>query len=237
MFTQVHVFTQELKALVEQKHLLKHPFYQMWEEGTLPIEVMRSYAKQYYHLERNFPNFLSLMLMSCDDEAAREKILENFDDETRGKKNHRELWLRFGETIGVSREEMKNSQMLPETAETIEVFKAVCAPSFLSGAAALAAYESQIPAIAQKKLEGLVKHYGIVEEEGTEFFRVHAVLDVHHAQVWWDLIENYAKTEEQKRLVIEALTKGRDALWNFLSGVLRAYMPEAAQDLESTCTL
>lgn len=247
------MFTQELLALIDEKHLLKHPFYQAWTEGKLPIEVMRKYAEQYYHLERNFPNFLSLMLMTCDDESIRTKILDNFNDETSGSQNHRELWLRFGEAIGASREDMKNSKMLPETAAAIETFKELCSQNYLIGAAALAAYESQIPAIASKKIEGLVKHYGIIEGEGIEFFRVHVFMDIKHAQVWWDMIAGHVEQaehtkseqtnskavgpstkigESKKEEIQQATKKARDALWNFLTGVLKAYMPEA---LEMSC--
>lgn len=183
------------------------------------MEVMQKYAEQYYHLERNFPNFLSAMLMTCDDEGIRAKILENFHDETNGTHNHRELWLQFGEAIGASREDMKNSEMLPETAAAIATFQNICASSYIQGAGALAAYESQMPAIAAKKIEGLEKNYGVFA--GTEFFKVHGIVDVHHAQVWWDMIEG------QEADVAESVKAGRDALWNFLTGILKAYMPEA----------
>lgn len=220
------MLTQDLSALIDEKHLLKHAFYQMWEKGTLPMEVMKKYAEQYYHLERNFPNFLSAMLMTCDDEGIRAKILANFNDETGGANNHRELWLKFGEAIGASREDMKNSEMLPETAEAIATFQKICASSYIQGAGALAAYESQMPAIAAKKIEGLLDHYGMEAGDGTEFFRVHGIMDIGHSQVWWDMLEGH---EEE---VAESVKAGRDALWNFLTGVLKAYMPEA---LEMSC--
>lgn len=233
------MLTQDLLALIDEKHLLKHPFYQMWTKGTLPIEVMRKYAEQYYHLERNFPGFLSAMLMTCDDEHIRALILENFQDETAGAKNHRELWLRFGEGIGVTREAMKNSQPLPETTAVIATFQKWCSHSYLTGAAALAAYESQIPAIAAKKLEGLTKNYNITSPEATEFFRVHGVMDIKHAQVWWDILEQAVVEqtifsseenlldESTKILVTTATHEAGEALWTFLSGITREYIPEA----------
>ena len=33
-----------LDALTEEMSLLKHPFYQQWTAGTLPIERLRNYA-------------------------------------------------------------------------------------------------------------------------------------------------------------------------------------------------
>jgi pyrroloquinoline-quinone synthase len=219
-------FQEQLLAHIDAKHLLKHAFYQMWNEGTLPMEVMQKYAEQYYHLERAFPTFLSLMLQTCDDESVRASILDNFNDETGGALNHRELWLRFGEGIGATREDMKNSTPLPETQAAIDTFKALCSKNYLVGAAALAAYESQIPAIAAKKLEGLAQNYGIVDDRTREFFTVHGTMDVKHANVWWDMLKEAPETQKAE---LEAATReGAAALWNFLSGILKAYMPEPA---------
>lgn len=221
-------FQAQLLATIDEKHLLKHAFYQMWSEGTLPIEMMQKYAEQYYHLERAFPTFLSLMLQTCDDEGIRAAILDNFNDETTGEKNHRELWLRFGEGIGATREDMKNSIPLPETLAAIETFKRLCAKHYLTGTGALAAYESQIPAIAAKKLEGLEKNYGITDARTKEFFSVHGVMDIKHSNVWWDLLAAANLSEDQKVEVEAATKEGATALWNFLDGILREYMPANA---------
>jgi len=221
-------FQANLLALIDEKHLLKHGFYQMWNNGTLPMEVMQKYAEQYYHLERAFPTFLSLMLQTCDDESARASILDNFNDETAGTKNHRELWLRFGEGIGATREAMISSTPLPETLAAIETFKTLCAQNYLIGAAALAAYESQIPAIAAKKLEGLSARYGIIDERTREFFTVHGVMDIKHSNVWWDMLANANLSEAQKTEAAAATESGAAALWGFLDGILKAYLPEAA---------
>lgn len=219
-------FQTVLLTHIDAKHLLKHSFYQMWNEGTLPIEVMQKYAEQYYHLERAFPTFLALMLQTCDDAAARAAILDNFNDETAVAKNHRELWLRFGVAIGCTREEMKNSTPLPETINAIATFSRLCAKNYLVGAAALTAYESQIPAIAAKKLEGLRKNYGIESPEGTEFFVVHGVMDVKHTDTWWKMLSNVSETEKPE---LEAAAKeGAAALWGFLDGIMREYMPANA---------
>lgn len=223
-------FIAQLKAEIDKKHLLKHPFYQMWEQGTLPIEVMQKYAAQYYHLERNFPIFLSMMHAGCDIFEIRQAITDNLYDEEHGLNNHTELWLRFGETIGTTREAMKAATPLPETQRTIDTFKKCSAASFLEGSGALAAYESQIPSIAEKKLAGLKKNYGIDDPAGTEFFRVHSVLDVKHANEWWNIIEMHATTPQRQLAVMKAVQQGRDTLWGFLDGVCRVYLPQGKQD-------
>ena len=225
-------FITHLQKLIAEKHLLNHPFYKHWSAGTLPLPVMQKYTEQYYHLEKNFPTFLSRMHADCDDFAARQSITDNLYDEEHGEQNHRELWLRFAEAIGVTRETVQSSTPLPETAAAIENFKKMSAESFVSGSAALAAYESQIPAVATSKIDGLKKYYNITNERGTDFFRVHSTLDVAHSNEWWNIIEKHATTPELKEKVEQAVVVGRDALWNFLDGVCRAYFPEA---LEMQC--
>lgn len=220
-------FIQELKDLIAEKHLLNHPFYQAWTAGTLPIEVMQKYAEQYYHLEKNFPNFLSAMLMTAESEDARQIIMDNFRDEAEGSQNHRELWLKFGEGIGATREGMKGSEALAQTTAAVSTFDALSRQSFLLGAAALAAYESQVPEVAKEKIDGLVRNYGIDSEATMKFFRVHGDVDVQHSEAWWDIIEKYCDSEAVKQEVRNAVAQGRDALWNFLTGIMEAYYPEA----------
>ncbi len=223
----MNYFINQLQTEIDKKHLLKHQFYQMWEKGTLPITVMQKYAEQYYHLERNFPVFLSMMHSGCEVFEIRQAITDNLYDEEHGPNNHTELWLRFGEVIGAKREDIKQSNPLPETQQAIDTFKKMSASSFLTGAGALAAYESQIPAISEKKLHGLKQNYGISEERGTEFFKLHSVLDVKHANVWWDIISQHANTPERQLAVMKAVQQGRDSLWGFLDGVTREYIEKS----------
>lgn len=222
-------FIQSLKVLIAEKHLLSHPFYQMWTAGTLPLEAMQRYAEQYYHLEKNFPRFLSRMHAECDDFSVRQAITENLYDEEHGNENHRELWLRFGEGIGTTRADMERSVPLQETKVAIDKFIKLSAESFLSGVAALSAYESQVPEVAHSKIDGLQKNYGVTDENTLKFFRVHFGLDVGHTESWWNILATKARSDEQQESVKAAVVAGRDALWGFLDGVYREYVPEALE--------
>ena len=101
------LFSNYLKTIINEKHLLKHPFYKLWEQGQLPLSALSRYAEQYYHLETNFPRFLSRLHSQCEDFAVRQVITDNLYDEEHGESNHRELWLRFGESVGATRGKME----------------------------------------------------------------------------------------------------------------------------------
>ncbi len=226
-------FVARLQEIIAEKHLLQHPFYKHWSAGTLPIAVMQKYAEQYYHLEKNFPRLLSRVHTACEEPAVRQVLSDNLHDEEYGENNHRELWLRFAEAVGVDRGTVETSEPILETKETLASLMEACGQSTLSGIGALSAYESQIPAVAESKLNGLEKHYGISDERGTEFFRLHGVVDIEHSTAWWNVIDERALTEEARGETEAGVTVGRDALWNFLDGVCREYFPEA---LATLCT-
>ncbi|MFN7131469.1 MAG: iron-containing redox enzyme family protein, partial [Myxococcales bacterium] len=113
-------FAGELVARLAPKHLLNHPFYQAWSAGELTQEQLASYARQYYHQVLAFPRYVSGVHAACTDLEERQKLLENLIAEERGERNHPELWLRFAEGLGATREQVKGEALLPETEEMIE---------------------------------------------------------------------------------------------------------------------
>ena len=48
-------FLSALDNLIAEKHLLKHPFYQLWSQGKLTRENLREYAISYYPHVAAFP--------------------------------------------------------------------------------------------------------------------------------------------------------------------------------------
>src|SRR5579859_1832868 len=111
-----------LAALGTEMSLLKHPFYQQWSAGTLSAQRLRNYAIQYYRHVAAFPRYLSALHSRCDDLETRQALLENLIDEERGAENHPALWLKFGEALGVTRDEMLAAAPLPAAAALVETF-------------------------------------------------------------------------------------------------------------------
>ena len=174
---------QTLDATIASTHLLDHPFYQRWTAGTLTTDELRDYANQYFHYAMAFPTFVSAIHAQTEDIAVRQMLLENLIEEERGPENHPELWLRFCESLGLDREDVKSGLANDATRGLIATMKSLARDGALhEGLAALYAYESQIPAVAKAKIEGLAKNYGISAERDIAFFSVHMDADVLHSQ-------------------------------------------------------
>jgi pyrroloquinoline-quinone synthase len=222
---------EQLDAIVAQKHLLTHPFYVAWTEGKLTREHLKHYAEQYFHHVLAFPTYISAVHYNTPHLAVRQELLENLVGEEQGEKNHPALWRNFAVALGATAEELETSEKLATTTNLINTFRQLCLNSpFYAGLAALHVYESQIPEVASVKIDGLKQFYGMDNPADYEFFSVHQVADVYHAESTAKLIEAYAVTPEQQAEVKQVAETAANALWHFLDGVYETYCQDIAAE-------
>lgn len=221
---------RSIDELIDERHLLKHPFYVAWQEGTLTPEALRTYAEQYYQHVRAFPTYISALHSRCADLTTRQTLLRNLNDEEAGPDNHPELWRRFAAAAGCDLDSIDDVELLPETASAIEDFRqAMNEGSVARGLAALYAYESMVPEVAAEKIRGLAAHYGIEGSPGTDYFEVHRTLDVEHADETRALVVSMARSPEQRSEAEAGAAIALEAINRLLDGVCRAHdIPRAA---------
>jgi pyrroloquinoline-quinone synthase len=221
-------FEREICSIVDDRHLLKHPFYVAWSKGELSIDQLGTYAEQYMHYVLAEPTFLSAVHSNTPhfardgktDLGPRQTILQNLVDEELGPRNHPALWKCFAEALGVSDNDLSAATPLPATSRLIETFTQLCRNQpYYAGLAALHAFESQVPAIAAAKIDGLRRFYGFNDPAAYEFFTVHKDADVEHSAREWCLIEQAADSAGKRAEVSMATREACDALWGFLSNV------------------
>jgi pyrroloquinoline-quinone synthase len=216
---------QEIDKAIGQYAMLSHPFYQLWSEGKLSQETLAEYAKQYYAHVKAFPTYVSSVHSRCDDLEVRQMLLENLIEEERGEDNHPELWLRFAEGLGVSRDEVRNAELLPSTRDTVARLKALTGnEDYRLGVAALYAYESQIPEVAATKRSGLKDFYGIDDARAVSFFTAHEVADQVHRQIEMKILSDSCDTDQTREQTVVAAREAARSLWDFLTGVHEAYI-------------
>src|SRR4029078_2665356 len=208
---------------IEAKHLLKHPFYLAWTRGELSREALADYARQYYQHVAAFPTYLSAVHAKCDDQSIRKELLNNLIDEEAGSPNHPELWLNFAEGLGISVRDAQTAEKWTETRNLIDTFRSVCGNgSTAERLAALYAYESQIPAICESKIDGLKKHYGFADPKHSEYFSVHIEADRELSAAEQELLGRHVGHQNFES-VRASVNRVLDALWEMLSGVCRRH--------------
>ncbi len=185
----------QLDSILEKWSLLKHPFYQAWSAGTLPVEALKVYASEY-------GTFVSILAEGWntlqDDETAEEE------------REHAKLWEKFAAALGAKIEspQIRQTQKLIDTARTLFARRA-------STLGAMYAFEAQQPATAQSKLAGLKTHYSLPAAV-EPYFEVHAE-NWHESEKILKAIS--ALTAEEQDEAVAACEKMSKSLWNALTGI------------------
>jgi pyrroloquinoline-quinone synthase len=220
------MFSKELNQKLDKYHLLNHPFYKSWNEGKLTREIIKDYAEQYYQHVKAFPRYISATHSLCEDIEKRKILLENLNDEENAEADHPKLWKNFALAMGADEEKLEKVEADKFTKDLIDNFFKNGRSTYAEGLASLYTYERQIPEIAETKIQGLKKYYGVNSKEGLEFFEAHKKADIYHREECEKLLDSLSK-EEQGKAEKAALSTAQ-YLWSFLSGIAAKHNLQAA---------
>ena len=206
-----------LDSLVQEHHLLKHPFYRAWTEGSLSRESLQLYAEQYYQHVRSYPENLRELVGRTNGNLAQ-IVQENLDEELDPVSPHPMLWRQFAESVGVSEASLNDARPLPGVAALLDTFDEISAQgSPIQAIAAFYAYESQVPEISTQKIAGLRRFYDITEPRALAYFSVHEEADVRHRTVWREWLGE--QNDEGMFGALCAAERSLKALWGALDAV------------------
>ena len=210
-----------LDALIQKHHLLQHPFYQAWTKGTLTRASLQLYAAQYYKHVEAFPQHLRRLATRTEGEL-RSLIEENLAEEENPRLPHPKLWRDFAASLDVEGATLDSTQPLPDTQALVDTFQQISEQGTPTEAvAAFYAYESQVPEIATRKIDGLRRFYNITEPRSLAYFAVHEEADVRHRQAWRTWLA------QQSGVDTEAVLHGAERALRALWGALDAVSPES----------
>ena len=175
---------KQIDEIIEEKSLLKHPFYQMWSDGELSRESLAGYSKEYFQLVKAVPLFMTPIIEQAPDSILGE-LIENQQEES----DHIKPWISFAGELGISEDELISYSGLAKTRKSVSDLNELMI-SYEGGSAAMYTFEKEIPKISQTKLDGLAKFYGITSNEATEYFKLHTTADIRHTASWRNILES-----------------------------------------------
>lgn len=189
--------THTLDTHIGQWNLLEHPFYQAWSNGTLPVEALRAYAREYGAFIQTLPEGWDTL---GETKAADVEVM------------HARLWDAFAtalETRVAAHTEVAEVKALVDTAKTL-----FAAPASAIGA--LYAFEKQQPQTAASKLTGLDTHYTQIAEGARPYFEAH-LDDTHEVAMLEHKMTGF--TAAERKTCEDACATMSKAMWNALSGL------------------
>jgi pyrroloquinoline-quinone synthase len=213
---------ESVDRLIEEYHLLKHPFYQAWTEGKLSKESLQLYAEQYYQHVRAFPENLKQFAGRARGPLA-ELVEENLAEEVNPTAPHPQLWREFAESLGVDETALNTARPLPGIAALLDTYDEFASQGTMAQAvAAFYVYEAQVPEIAVEKMSGLRECYEITEPRALAYFGVHKEADQRHRTAWRGWLAEQDDVGDAIG-VLCAAERSLKALW----GALDAVYPQA----------
>jgi pyrroloquinoline-quinone synthase len=208
---------ESLDALIQEHHLLKHPFYRAWTEGKLTKESLKLYAEQYYQHVRAFPENLRELAGRASGPLAV-LVNENLAEELDPSGPHPALWRQFAQSLGVSDAALDGARPLPGIAALLDTYDEVSSQGTMTQAvASFYVYEAQVPEIAAQKISGLLRFYNIMEPRALAYFGVHQEADVRHRAAWRAWLT--AHNDEDAFGVLCSAERSLKALWGALDAV------------------
>ncbi|MCV0372367.1 MAG: iron-containing redox enzyme family protein [Nitrosarchaeum sp.] len=205
---------KHIDQMIEERSLLKHPFYEMWSDGKLTLDSLAGYSKEYFQLVKSVPSFMTPIIEKAPPSEISE-LVANQKEES----EHIQPWIRFAGALGISEEELMQYEGLPKTQHAVSDL-AQLMNTYEGGSCAMYAFEKEIPKISQTKLEGLAEFYGMSSQDATEYFKLHTEADIRHAAAWRHILENVSTDKDN---LIEIADKSISAQNLLLDSCYEAY--------------
>ena len=174
---------KRIDEMIEERSLLKHPFYQMWSDGKLTIESLAGYSKEYFQIVKTVPSFMTPII-----EKAPESVIGELIDNQQEEADHIQFWIKFAGELGISEEELIKYDGLKKTKNAVSDLSELM-NTYDGGSCAMYAFEKEIPKISQTKLDGMEKFYEMSSDDATEYFKLHTEADIRHVAVWRNILE------------------------------------------------
>lgn len=186
---------KQLDLILEKWNLLNHPFYQSWSAGTLPVAALQVYASEYGAFIATLAEGWTTL---NDTETAHEE------------QEHAALWDQFAKALGTH-------VTVPEITQTIQLVmtsrELFAKPATALGA--MYAFETQQPATAKSKLDGLRTHYSL-SREVEPYFEIHSA-NWHESEKLLAAIIQLTPGEQVEAQA--ACERMAESLWDALTGI------------------
>lgn len=219
-------FEQALRDKGRLYHI-HHPFQVRMNQGLSSKQEVQGWVANRYYYQVNIPLKDAAIMANCSDRDVRrewvQRILDH--DGTAGEEGGIEAWLRLGESVGLSREEIVAQQhVLPGVRFACDAYVNFARRASWQEAACSSLTELFAPEIHQKRLDNWPDHYTWIEPQGYHYFRSRlsqARRDVEHGL---RITLDYFRTWDQQQHALSILQFKLDVLWSMLDAMQMAYV-------------
>jgi pyrroloquinoline-quinone synthase len=194
------------------------------DAGELSREELGRWVANRFYYQRCIPLKDAAILSNCPEvEVRREWISRIIDHDGTGPGTGGiESWLRLGEALGVSREELESERrVLPAVRYAVDAYVSFAKQRPWIEAVASSLTELFGPSAIKVRLAALEEHYAWIDPAGLQYFRDRLVLAPRDADYALGLVVEWCVTREQQDRAVAALRFKTEMLWAQLEAIER----------------
>lgn len=213
----------QLRAQGARYHNL-HPFHRRMDAGELTREELQRWVTNRFYYQKCIPLKDAAILSNCPEIDVRRAWIRRIIDHdgTDADPGGIESWLRLGEALGVSRDELESERgVLAGVRYAVDAYVNFARQRPWIEAVASSLTELFGPAAIRVRLEALERHYPWIDPAGLEYFRTRLVKAPRDADYALELVVARCRTREQQDAAVAALRFKTQVLWAQLDAIER----------------
>lgn len=216
---------QALRAHAKQYHS-EHPFHRRMNDGESSREEIRTWVANRFYYQVNIPRKDGAILSNCPDPEVRRRWVQRIIDHdgTTGVAGGIESWLRLGEAVGLSREEVEDFRHLrPGVRFAVDAYVNFTRTRPWVEAVASSLTELFAPDLMAERLAAFERYYTWIDPEGLAYFRARITQAPRDSEHGLEVVRKHCVTPETQAAAVAALSFKCDVLWSMLDSIDRGH--------------
>lgn len=214
--------TKQLREVGENQYHDKHPFHKLMNDGQLSREQLQVWAANRFYYQKTIPIKDATLISRCPIREVRREWIQRIHDHDgfADSPGGIEKWLRLGEGVGLSRDELESERMLlPGTRFSVDAYiNFVATKPWIEGVAS-SLTELFAPNLMLKRLAAFEKHYTWIDPDALAYFRSRPPLAKRDSDYGLALVLQHCRERDQQERAVAALRFKCDLLWAQLDAI------------------
>ena len=222
---EAHGFVEALRAQSQGYHD-QHPFHVRMNAGRLNRRQLQGWVANRFCYQLAIPRKDAAILANCPEVEVRRRWIRRIldHDGTGPGEGGIEAWLRLGEAVGLTREELLSERLIvPGVRFAVDAYLTFARTRPWVEAVASSLTELFAPDLMAERIAAFERFYPWIDPDGLAYFRTRlhqAPRDSEHAL---EVVTRYCLSAQEQDRAVAALSFKCDVLWSVLDGIDRAY--------------
>jgi pyrroloquinoline-quinone synthase len=225
-------FIAALRAQSQRYHS-RHPFQVMMNEGRLSRRQIQGWVANRFYYQKNIPRKDAAILANCPAREVRRRWIRRILDQdgTADGEGGIEAWLRLGEAVGLTREEVWDERhVVPGVRFAVDAYITFARTRPWVEAVAASLTELFAPDLMAERLAAFERFYTWIEPAGLAYFRARLMQAPRDAEHALEVVTEHCRTADEQARAVAALAFKCDMLWSMLDAIAWAYAGSTRQE-------